>query len=126
MSSIFNELESSLPTDCKEALDNGTAELVFKGTNFAIVDKEEVALFKCLPLIITKFGFCIAIPYGGKVSYTCFSEIACRTRGITKFKNGFKCDYRTDNLEITPWAEINTSNQNTDANNRARNRRNRY
>lgn len=133
--SIFNELESSLPADCKEALENGTAELVFKGANFAIIDKDEVPLFKCLPLIITKFGFCIAIPYAGKVSYTCFSEITCRVRGVTKFKNNFKCDYRTANLEITPWAEINNNkintpvvqvSQNTTANNRARNRRARF
>lgn len=103
MSNLFKELENTLPEDCKEAINSGAAEIVFKSRNFAIIDSAEVILFNCLPIISCKFGFCIVIPYNGKVSYTSFGEIVCRTRGILKFKNNFKCDYRRSNLEVTPW-----------------------
>jgi hypothetical protein len=104
MSDIFKQLEQSLPSDCLAAIESEEAEVVFKNNNFAILDKSDVSLFKILPLIMSKFGFCICIPYKNNTHYTTLGEILCRTKGRVLFKNSFKNDYRICNLVIEPWA----------------------
>lgn len=103
MSDIFRDLEQNLPRECLAAVRSGEAVVVSKFGNFAIVDADEADLFKCLPLIMTRYGFAIVINYNGKTSTTNLGEIVCRKRGIVRFKNNFKCDYRKSNLEIKEW-----------------------
>lgn len=105
MSTVLNELEKSFPIECKNDIENGKAKVVFKYTNFAILDSEDVSLFEILPLVLATYGFCIAIPYKNKtkIGYTSLGEIICRRKGKVKFKNGFKCDYRKSNLIIEAW-----------------------
>ncbi len=102
---IAQELYNHLPSDCKQDIDSGDAKLIFKGGNIIIVDTCEVELFNVLPLLLTKFGFCIVITYRGKAHYTHFAEILCRTKGVAYFINNHKHDYRRKNLKIISWED---------------------
>lgn len=105
MSTVLNELEKSFPIDCRNDIESGKAKVVFKYTNFAIVDADDASLFEILPLVLSTYGYCIAIPYKNKtkIGYTSFGEIICRKKGKVTFKNRFKFDYRKSNLLIENW-----------------------
>lgn len=113
--SIDTGVTELLPHDCREAIELGVAVIRIKFGSLCVIDTQEASLFDVLPIIHTKFGFAISIPYRKGYLNTFFAEVISRKRGKVTYLNGCSFDLRLENIEIEEWVDYHNNKSQLDS-----------